>query len=146
MSETSSPTYSFEALPAVIFAEFEAWQLLISETRIEINPAQKIRDAVMTDCGTQYFATFEYRVEGDAELYGNDAWRTGKIVWTTTDAWKAEEERVKSELEEDPDARVDTGLLDDESMACNWDDYEVQDENGDIMPESAAKEVASLLA
>jgi hypothetical protein len=111
---------------------------------IEIKPAQKILNAVMADCGTEFFSTFEYRIEGDAELYGDEEWRTGKIIWDTTDAWKAEEERVKSEMEENPDARVDTGLLEDESMACNWDKYEVQDENGEIMPESAAKEVAAL--
>lgn len=116
-----------------------------TQSQIEIKPAQKIRDAVMADCGTEYFTTFEYRVEGDVELYGDDEWRTGKIIWNTTDAWKAEKERVKSELEEDPDARVDTGLLDDESMACDWDEYEIQDENGDLLPEAAAKEVAALL-
>jgi hypothetical protein len=116
-----------------------------TQTQIEIKPGQKIRDAVMDDCGTQYFTIFEYRVEGDVELYGEDEWRTGKIIWNTTDAWKAEEERVKSELEEDPNARVDPGLLDDQSMACDWDEYEVQDENGDIFPEAAAKEVTALL-
>jgi hypothetical protein len=116
-----------------------------TQTQIEIKPDQKIRDAVMSDCGTEYFSTFEYRVDGDVELYGDDEWRTGKIIWNTTDAWKAEKERVKSELDEDPYARVDTGLLDDESMACDWDKYEVRDENGDILPESAAKEVAALL-
>ena len=99
----------------------------------------------MADCGTEYFSTYEYRVEGDVELYGDDVWRTGRIVWNTTDEWKAEEERVKSELNEKPDARVYYGLLDDESMACNWDEFEVQDENGDILPEAAAKEVSALL-
>lgn len=112
-------------------------------TQIEIKPVQKIRDAVMADCGTEYFSTFEYRVEGDAELYGADEWRVGKIVWNTTAAWKAEEERVKSEMEES--LYVDTGLLDDESMACDWDDCEFLDENGDILSEAAAKEVAALL-
>ena len=95
--------------------------------------------------GNEYFSTYKYRVEGDVEIYGDNEWRTGKIIWNTTEAWKAEEERVQSELQEDPDARVDTGLLDDESMACDWGDFEIQDENGDLMPEAAAKEVAALL-
>lgn len=98
-----------------------------TQTQIEIKPAQKIRDAVMADCGTEYFSTFKYRFEGDVGLYGDDEWCTGKIIWNTTDAWKAEQERVKSELEENPDTRVNTGLLDDESMACDWDEYEIQD-------------------
>jgi hypothetical protein len=33
--------------------------------QIEINPEQKINDPVMADCGTQYFSTFQYRVDGD---------------------------------------------------------------------------------
>jgi hypothetical protein len=118
---------------------------MTNQPQIEIKPAQKIRDAVMADCGTKYFSTFEYRVDGDVELYGDDEWRTGKIIWNTTEAWKSEEDRVKSELEEDPDARIDTGLLDDQSMACDWDKFQIQDENGDLLPEAAAKEVAALL-
>lgn len=118
----------------------------LKKTNYEIKPGQKIQDPVMDDCGTEYFATFEYRVEGDVDLYGDDEWRMGKIVWLTTDAWKSEEERVRLELEENPDARVDPGLLDDESMACDWDQFEVQDENGEALPESTAKAVAELLS
>jgi len=113
--------------------------------QIEINPEQKINDPVMADCGTEYFSTFQYRVDGDVELYGAEEWRTGKIIWNTTDAWKAEDQRVQSELRETPDAPVYSGLLDDQSNACDWDEFEIQDENGDIMPEAAAKEVAALL-
>lgn len=116
-----------------------------TETQIEIKPSQKICDVVMADCGTEYFTFFRYRVEGDAEIYGDDAWRTGKIVWLTTDEWKTEAERVKRDLAEDPNARVDYGILDDESLACDWDEYEIKDENGDIMPEAVAKKVAALL-
>ena len=94
-----------------------------TQTQIEIKPSQKICDAVMADCGTEYFTFFRYRVEGDAEIYGHDAWRTGKIVWTITDEQKTE----------------------DESLACDWDEYEIQDENGDIMPEAVAEKVAALL-
>lgn len=118
---------------------------MISHTRIEIKPVQKIRAQVVDDCGTQYTTRYLYRVAGDAELYGEDAWREGTIRWSTTEEWKAEEERIRIELEEDPDARVDYGILVDESRACDWDSYEILDENGDLLPEAAAKEVAALL-
>lgn len=105
----------------------------------------------MADCGTEYISIFEYRVEGDAELYGDDEWRIGKIIWNTTDDWKKAGEEYTQALEDatDENGRMthqpDPGILDDESMACDWDEYEVQDENGDVMPEAAAKEVTALL-
>jgi len=114
-------------------------------TEIEINKAQKIQDARMDDSGDFYFSTFQYRVEGDIKLYGDDEWRDGKIIWNTTDAWKAEGERVAAEMQENPDARIDYGILDDESVACDWDEYEIQDENGVTVSESVAKEVSELL-
>jgi hypothetical protein len=95
-------------------------------TQIEIKPAQKISDAVMDDCGKKYFTTFKYRLDGDVDLYGSEEWRTGRVVWATTESWSESNQE-------------------DESLACEWDEFEVQDESGEILPEYAAKEVKALL-
>ena len=111
----------------------------------EINKNQQIPDPSMADSGRYYFSTYEYRVDGDVDLYGTNEWRSGKIIWSTTDAWKDEEERVKNEQSENPYAEIDYGFLGDESMACDWSDYELQDEDGATIPENAEKQVAELL-
>jgi hypothetical protein len=117
----------------------------INGTEIEINLEQKIQDALMDDSGEFYFSTFEYRLEGDDELYGDDFRRDGKIIYSLTEAWKAEQARVKAEYEEDPDQVIDYGLLDDESMACDWEEFEVQDECSNEMPEAVKVELSKIL-
>ena len=92
-------------------------------TEIEINKAQKIQDPRMDDSGDFYFSTFQYRVEGDIELYGDDEWRTGKIIWETIEGFNGE----------------------DESEACDWDDCEINDEYGVMVSETKAKEVSALM-
>lgn len=114
-------------------------------TKIEIKKNQKIQDPRMDDSGEFYFATFQYRDRADIELYGENEWRTGKIIWETTHEWKAEGERVEAQMKENPDARIEYGILDDESVACDWSEYEIQDENGVTVSESASKQVSELL-
>ena len=90
---------------------------------IEINKAQKIQDARMDDSGDSYFSTYQYRVEGDIELYGDDEWRTGKIIWETREGFNGG----------------------DESEACDWGDFEINDEYGVTVSETTAKEVYTLM-
>ena len=117
---------------------------------IEINTSKKIPAATMSDCGTVYYAPFEYRLDGDVEIYGEDYWRTGRIVWDTTEAWKAESEAAAEFHREHPAAgyygyQCQEVNLEDESMACDWDEYEIQDDGGNLLPESAAAQVAKML-
>jgi hypothetical protein len=120
--------------------------------KIEINLNQKLADPIMADNGDEYHTTFEYRVDGDIKLYGADTWRRGKVVWTTTAEWNTARADYAQSLKEAEDEagrlkyQPDTGILDDESRACDWDTYEVQDEDGNIMPDYAVAIVSKMLA
>ena len=91
---------------------------------IELKQLQCIEDPRMRDSGVEYFSTFQYRRLGDIEWYGEDEWRSGEIVYQTTEEWKKELERVAEELRND-EQNIDYGILDDESRACDWDKYSV---------------------
>ena len=110
---------------------------------IEIKKDQKTNDAQMADCGTQYFSTFKYRVEGDEEFSGEDEWRDGQIVYQTTDDWKREEQRVAKEYVDNE--YTDGGFLDDESIACDWDELEIITDDGAIITGDAADEIKKAL-
>lgn len=84
-------------------------------------------DAVMTDDGQHYHAyTDDYR-----------------IVWETTDAWRAQSEAYGDQLREWEEGRFDgpvpsPGFLDDESVACDWEEYTVYDHSGNQVAFSPA--------
>jgi hypothetical protein len=120
-----------------------------NKNSITLKPDQKLRDAVMDDSGDSYFTTFEYRVEGDEELLG-DQWRDGRIVWMVTDAWRAEEERVREEMAQNErdgysNRFVDIGILDDQSEACDWGNFAVIDEAGNDITGMVADEIRAML-
>lgn len=118
--------------------------------KIELKEDQKIDDPRMSDCGEQYLTTFAYRLDGDSDLYGEDFWREGRIVWETTAEWKAAGERYEKGLAEAEEQGlsprfVDLGILDDEWCACLWDEFTVLDENGEEMSDEFTAAVTNLL-
>ena len=97
----------------------------------------------MDDDGENYFTNFEYQELEDAEFYGNDEWRIGKITWPTTPEWQADLEEMRIALGETPQDGWDfdlpqEDLLDDESNACEWDKPEIFDEDGELVEDEAA--------
>ena len=115
---------------------------------MKINTNQNIHAPAMDDDGENYFANFEYQELGDEELYGADEWRIGKIVWPTTPAWKSDLEDMRIALEDAPQDGWDFDssqwdLLDDESNACDWDEPEIFDEDGELVEDEAAVDVIS---
>jgi len=95
---------------------------------VEINLNQKIDDPRMDDSGAFYFGTFEYRLAGDKESYGEDEWRLGKITYDTTADWD------KAQCN-----------MDDESYACDWDVYTVMDEDSAEMPCEIVAIIATMI-
>ena len=103
----------------------------------KINTRKELHDATMDDDGESYSTTFEYQVVGDVELYGKDEWRVGKVLWETTPEWQdavCREQRLADEefsIASEFSSRESVELLQDESEACHWFEFSLQDENGE---------------
>ena len=115
----------------------------IMNNDITINKNQKIDDARMDDSGEFYFTTFEFRFDGDEEICGEE-WREGYIKWDTTAEWKEEaeamEEHYRKAMEDWGSYEYKKVCLDDESVACDWDVFAVEDDNGNsVEPEALAQ-------
>ena len=105
--------------------------------------SKKIHAPTMDDDGENYFSTFEYQELGDQELYGADEWRTGRIVWPISQDFKSDMEDMQKALADDPQDGWDFDssqwdLLEDESQACDWDELEVFNEDGELVEDEAA--------
>ncbi len=118
----------------------------------KVNTKKELHDATMDDDGETYSTPFEYQVMGDVELYGADEWRCGRVVWQTTTEWRDcvnreqrlmdEEFAVHSEFSE----RETVDLLQDESEACDWFEFELEDEDGDsVICPDVVEEIQSLV-